>query len=326
MKKLLALFLSMTLILTLVGCGTKAPAPVTSQSVTPEPEPVSTEQQTEPEGVMRLNAVLNSLTAGKSVAITLEQGDISRTYDTVLDEYWAIHIPLNNHSGEFSWNEISETEWKSRISAENGDGESYRLILAGSEDDGSSWSFMMQSDSQYVVLVYESKEYYFFRESDAESDHKWWGVLLRYFYDTVEFEALGGWHINYSPAVIPDDGQDYASAALAGYRQKEEAHLHVSPGSAFRYTFVKCSITPAESETEHFRKIGEIDESTWAFYARTIFVPENEAAYNQSMAGNTEEYCGDDADVPEGAWYYKRVGYVTLSDDGWHVKILGTGW
>ena len=44
------------------------------------------------------------------------------------------------------------------------------------------------------------------------------------------------------------------------------------------------------------------------------------------MAGNTEEYSGNDADVPTGALGYGRVGYVTRSADGWHVNIAGTGW
>ena len=56
------------------------------------------------------------------------------------------------------------------------------------------------------------------------------------------------------------------------------------------------------------------------------FVPENERAYQNSMAGNTEEYSGNDADVPTGALGYGRVGYVTRSADGWHVNIAGTGW
>ena len=42
--------------------------------------------------------------------------------------------------------------------------------------------------------------------------------------------------------------------------------------------------------------------------------------------GNTEEYSGNDADVPAGALGYGRVGYVTRSADGWHVNIAGTGW
>ena len=94
----------------------------------------------------------------------------------------------------------------------------------------------------------------------------------------------------------------------------------------FCFSFVKCNVMPAEDQTEHFRKEGLIDENTWAIYASTIFVPENERAYQNSMAGNTEEYSGNDADVPTGALGYGRVGYVTRSADGWHVNIAGTGW
>ena len=71
---------------------------------------------------------------------------------------------------------------------------------------------------------------------------------------------------------------------------------------------------------------GIIDENTWAICVKTIFVPGNEFAYHESMAGNAVEYFGDDADIPAGALVYGRVGYVILSADDWHVSIGGTGW
>ena len=185
----------------------------------------------------------------------------------------------------------------------------------------------VEDDSNYAVLTYGDEAYYFVGAKEYAYDSDWSAAMaLRSFYDTMEYKALGGSYDTDPKIVIPDEGQDYLAAAQAGYQQQEEVHLKVSKGSEFCFSFVKCNVMPAEDQTEHFRKEGLIDENTWAIYASTIFVPENERAYQNSMAGNTEEYSGNDADVPAGALGYGRVGYVTRSADGWHVNIVGTGW
>lgn len=276
----------------------------------------------EQDGMTLLNNVFAALTQGKEVVIALEQGDAVQGYGATLDTYWESLMPT---SELFHWRQIAKKDGHKAMSSENGDGH-YRVSLSGNDDD-KKWSFTVQNGSDYARLTYDDQEYYF---AGAEEDvyHSDWSAVraLRSFYDTMEYKSLGGLYSGVASVLVPDDGQDYLTAALTGYRQQEELHLQVSKGSRFGFSFVKCDVTPAEKETAHFRKDGFIDENTWAVYATTIFVPENESAYNESMAGNTEEYSGNDAEVPPGAFIYGRVGYVTLTADGWNVSIDGTGW
>ena len=280
------------------------------------------EQGGETDALTLLNNVFATLTEGKSVVIALEQGETFHSYGATLDTYWEIRMPT---SEEFIWREIAEEDGRAAMSSGNRN-EHYRVSLSGKDDD-KMWSFAVQNGSDCARFTYDGQEYYF---AGAEENvyHSDGSAVraLRSFYDTMEYESLGGLYDGVASVLVPDDGQDYLTAALTGYRQQEELHLQVSKGSRFGFSFVKCDVTPAEAETAHFRKEGLIDENTWAVYATTIFVPENESAYNESMAGNTEEYSGNDADVPAGAFIYGRVGYVTLTTDGWNVNINGTGW
>lgn len=66
-------------------------------------------------------------------------------------------------------------------------------------------------------------------------------------------------------------------------------------------------------------------EDVFFFWYNTIFVPEREDGLNWMMAGNTEEYTGDDPDVPAGAFRYGRCGYRYLADGGWRCDGVGTG-
>lgn len=151
---------------------------------------------------------------------------------------------------------------------------------------------------------------------------------MRMWYDEAEFQDIGGNYETQNQIVIPDSGQDYLAAALAHCEAFEGKHLYATSGSEYCYSYVSCQIEASDSEeaTAHFRDLGEIDENTYAFYLRVTFVPENERALNYAMAGNTGEYTGSDPNVPEGAYEYSRCGYITLSDDGWHGNLVGTGW
>ena len=281
-----------------------------------------TEHGSETDSLTLLNDVFATLTKGKEVVIALEQGEAFHSYGVTLDTYWEIRMPT---SEEFNWREIAEKDGRAAMSSGNRD-EHYRVSLFGKDDD-KTWSFTVQNGSDCARLTYDDQEYYFAGATeDAYNSNSTAAERLRSFYDTMEYKSLGGLYDGVASVLVPDDGQDHLAAALTGYRQQEELHLQVSKGSAFGFSFVKCDVTPAEDETAHFRKDGFIDENTWAVYATTVFVPENESAYNQAMAGNTEEYSGNDADVPAGAFIYGRVGYVTLTADGWNVSIDGTGW
>ena len=159
--------------------------------------------------------------------------------------------------------------------------------------------------------------------------------LARMWYDEAELRGLNGGYGSQYKIVVADREQTYLEAAQEHCDKLLEVSLHVSSGSGFRYNYVKCVVAPAEEETARFRQSGQIGENQWAFTLTEYFVPENEAAYQYGMAGNTmdyaeyvEEYAPEayDPDVPEGACICWRVGYVTKAADGYHTELVGTGW
>ena len=152
------------------------------------------------------------------------------------------------------------------------------------------------------------------------------GDLVRDWYDEAEYNALGGDDRKQNEILIPDRGQTWLEAAQEFCERFESIHLQATPGSKYKYTFVRPVAEAAEDQTAHFRSIGHIDEDTWCFYLSTAFVPENERTLNWSMAGNTGDYAGSDPDVPAGAYEYYRCGYAHRVPEGWRCEIVGTGW
>ena len=149
--------------------------------------------------------------------------------------------------------------------------------------------------------------------------------MLRGWFDEAEYTALGGGY-DHQSIVVPDVGQGYLEAAAVYVDAFERIHLQASAGSKLCYSFVLTSVEEAEETTSSMRERGEIDERTYCFYLTTVFVPQNEYALGWSRAGNTGDYTGEDPAVPEGALEYYRCGYITLEDDGWHGRLVGTGW
>lgn len=147
--------------------------------------------------------------------------------------------------------------------------------------------------------------------------------LLEKYYWEGEYRALGG-----SNAVtVADSGQDYLAAALEGCEIIEGRHTQVSPESPYYYSFVACSVAADEEITALYREQGYFDENTYAFSLGVIFVPgDHEWALVYCMAGNTGEYTGNDPEVPEGVLRNYWCGYVTWTENGWRVEIVGTGW
>lgn len=101
-------------------------------------------------------------------------------------------------------------------------------------------------------------------------------------------------------------------------------NLTATSGSQYKFTWVKTAVEPAEDMTEFYRERGEVDESTYCFYAKTAFVAESERALSRAMAGNTVPCTLSDA--PEGAYEYTRCCTITRTADGWVGAMLGTGW
>lgn len=195
------------------------------------------------------------------------------------------------------------------------------VIPAAEEQD---WCLTYYDDSDVVTLTMGENRWKFRAGADVGYLHA--GDLARQWYDEAEFEAIGGGYDNQDAIVIPDEGQDYLTAAQAFCQTLEERHLAVSGGSSFKYTFVQCTVSAAEDTTAAFRERGEIGEDTWAFTLTTVFVPKNEEALHRSMAGNTGAYDGGDPAVPEGAYEYFRCGFITREDGGWRGELTGTGW
>ncbi|MBQ3379382.1 MAG: hypothetical protein IJG50_05905 [Clostridia bacterium] len=186
----------------------------------------------------------------------------------------------------------------------------------------------MQGENTLVLYTPEGGTYAFDAEYKYREDSRniKLGTLMRSWYDEAEFKAFGGFYDEQYNILVADRGQTHLQAAEEFCRIFESRHTEVSDGSQFKYSFVKCEVSEAAEETKHFRSLGKLDDNTWAFYVVVAFVPENERALWESMAGNTGEYTGNDPKVPYGAYEYGRCGYVTRASDGWHIELVGTGW
>ena len=191
--------------------------------------------------------------------------------------------------------------------------------------NGVDWGLTFY-DGTDTLSVYTGGAEYLLRATPKQEDVflSPLGSLIRRWYDEAEYMALDGY--DGKTIVIPNTGQSYLEAAKAWCEAYESIHLIASSGSKECYSYVSCRVEPAEPATDLRREQGEIDENTYAFYAYTAFVPENEQALNWSMAGNTGAYEGNDPNVPKEAYEYTRCGYITREEDGWHGTIVGTGW
>lgn len=192
---------------------------------------------------------------------------------------------------------------------------------------GENWSVDFYEGSDYLRLEAGGETtYYSAAPEEGELGQPSIGTILRMWFDEAEWRDIGGSYETQGQIVIPDQGQGYLAAAKEYCEAFEGKHLIATTGSEFCYTYVSCQAEAAQEATAHFRETGEIDPNTYAFYVVTAFVPENERARDWSMAGNTGAYTGTDPSVPQGAYEYSRCGYITLSEDGWHGILVGTGW
>lgn len=191
--------------------------------------------------------------------------------------------------------------------------------------DGDAWSLTFWQGTNAVRLNVgsETADFTYLPQYEGENI----GDVMRTWYDEAELNALGGGYENQDDIVIEDREQGWSKAVNEYvdllYRCNTEL---VSPGSMFRYSYMAFTYENAIDATNAMRARGEIDENTVAFWLDVIFVPENERALGYSMAGNTVPYTGSDPDAPDGAYTYSRCGYVMRAEDGYHVRLVGTGW
>lgn len=146
---------------------------------------------------------------------------------------------------------------------------------------------------------------------------------FRRWYDEAEINAMEA-----AIPVIPDDGRSREEIARTWVEVYEGTHLKVTSGSKFKCTYMDIQYVDLDlwNEADITDLLTEYKESRGAedvflFNYSAVFVPEGEPHW--FMAGNTGEYEGTDA--PEGALQWWMMGYMYLTEDGWHCDGVGTG-
>ncbi len=143
--------------------------------------------------------------------------------------------------------------------------------------------------------------------------------FMRMWYDEIEHAALE------TGIAIPDDGRSRVEIARDWVERYEGVHLQVTSGSKSKYTYADVRDVEENTFLERDMYPADIgDREAFLFSYRLVFVPENEKAFQWSMAGNTGPYSGDE-EAPEGAMEYHRYGYMYRDEDGWRCDGVGTG-
>lgn len=197
-----------------------------------------------------------------------------------------------------------------------------RITLQANDN---SWHIDFYEGSNVLALTVQEETRVYIAASDyPDSDHV--GDFARLWFDEAELYGLGG-HYGAQNIVVENRGQDYLAAAEEYCEAFEGRRFLTSEGSRYRFSYIDCIVQGVDEPTaEHLRANNGYGENTYPFYVTTVFVPETQLALNHSIAGNTGEYTGSDPDVPDGAYEYYRCGFITLEADGWHGKLVGTGW
>ena len=256
-------------------------------------------------GGARLAATLNGIREGD--ALTLELTRDGQTAGRYEDCWLAIN-------STFSCNQLKEIRWVPAAEIAAPEGDSVTL----SQDSG--WSLTAYAGERAVRCSGPAGTWWLRPDAETPSPYG----ELRSWLDELEYSVLEN---TYSlDLVIPDTGQNYLEAAAAYAEAVEGLHLRATPGSKFCYTFVSTQVEAAEEATAFLRAEQEIGSNAYAFWLTTVFVPENELALSWSMAGNTGGYTGEDPSVPENALEQSLCGWIAREGDGWHGRIVGTGW
>lgn len=174
------------------------------------------------------------------------------------------------------------------------------------------------------IQVWSNNDIHYYRATYLYDETILISDIVRNWFDEAEYYDLLDQWILQAP-VVHDYGQDAQTAAQEFCQRYEDVKLKTNPGSAYRYSFVKCDVEIDMEATNLARARGELDENGYAFWLTVTFVPDNEQALHQSMPGNTGKYSGDDPDIPAGAYVYSRCGYITQTQYGWMGQILGSG-
>jgi len=224
------------------------------------------------------------------------------------------HVQFSSSLGDFTFEEITEAETHK---SENFTSFQYSNISA-------SFGITFYEGSSDIQVI-SGSDIRYYRAAYPYDDTMLISDLMRNWFDEAEYCDLLNQFLTQTPH-IPNNGQDYHTAAQEFCQRYEDVKLKTNPGSAYRYSFVKCEVAEETEATSLARTRGELDENGYAFSLYVYFVPENDRAWKASMPGNTGEYDGNDPDIPEGAWVYIRCGYITATEYGWQGEIVGTCW
>ena len=285
-----------------------------------------------------IRAVVDEIADAPGTAFALYRpvdGLDARQYhtETPPNDYWGVRVR------EFIYDYVWEELTMEQAAALMAQGSGVSLMIAPSGVDSPACITVYQGCSLMAVRTLDNEMAYYKaggENDDEELGHYWiWSGpydILRWWYDEVEMDALR------APAsFIPDQGQSHEEIARAWAEGYEGAMAKAAPGGSCACTYVQ--VRNVETGISYWpdleamsRVVGpkgllveEYGETWFTFTYQTVFVPENGNALMQLMAGNTEEYTGDDA--PEGACTYGRVGYMILTDQGWTCLEPGcTGW
>lgn len=280
-----------------------------------------------------VQAVMDEIADAPGASFTLycpEDGLNTRQYYTEMfpDGYWSKRV--RSLAAKCEWEELTMEQAAALM--EQGSGVS--LGVAPSGGAVSSAHITVYEDSQLVAVRTLDNEMKWYKARCLDSrldyaDGRFFYDYLRWWYDEVELSAL-------SPTTVPDRGQSHEEIAREWAENWEGALIKTAPGSAYACTYVRtenirvdCLDDMDEEQLDAFAQhrglAGTDYGKTWfTFGYQVVFVPESEYSLMQLMAGNTEEYPGDDA--PEGAYIYSRCGYMRLTDEGWFCEGVGTGW
>ncbi len=257
--------------------------------------------------VYQVQGLWDALTGGEELTLDLApaDGEGGGAYSTAIS--WGYNRP-GDITSNFNWEELKEPPLLDQKETD----------VLRVEQGGNSLTFYRQPR---LVEYCRDGVRRWFKAEQSVTDDVFAGELfecVRQWYDEIEEDALR------AAVVIPDGGRSREEIAREWVQRYEGTHLLATGGSKGRWTYL--DVVSMEEDTGVPREsypaaIG--DREAFLIWYSVVFVPENEAARNRSMAGNTMEYEGEDA--PEGALQWWRCAYLYRDENGWRCDGTGTG-
>lgn len=309
----------------LAGCGdsgnprptetTAPPSPSTSPVTLPETEP-ATEPEAVDEAVVQWRAAMMGSKPGQTLTLTLEQDGEEKSYSM---EYTTYGHQVDQ-MGDYFWRGATEEDYRAAVPQEEY-GVSYTISISCGEKSA-PWTLTLASGADYAKFTWEGGTYYlggaaeyiYGRDSTVS-------MLLRRFYDDMEYEALAEGVRSDNRIFIPDEGQSLEDAILAACYKAATPYTEACHGSGYEYKDVSFTVEIDEEETRRGREEGRLDDNTYCFTSYIIFVPANEHSASYMDVGHNRPYEGDNPEIPEGAYTRDWPGRATWTGSGWEILM-----